>query len=311
MRSEPMTATFAGVALILASAFGFWATQEVALRAPIMVFLGLFGLTTMILQQALQTTVRAALSARFEAEDAHARLVQALAEVSAERDAKARFIAAASHDLQQPIQAARLYFDLLSRARPASRSTALAGGRAAFSAVESLLGDMLQHLRLESGAVEAEPGPVALAGLCDELIVQFRPAAAQAGLSIVTSYAQETAIADRDLLRRALGNLIDNAIKHSGARTLRICVWSEGNAGVVVSVEDDGHGMSPENVERLLGTDTSFRRVAGMSAPGFGLGVPTARRIARLLGGSLEVTSTPGDGCAFDIVLPRASALAA
>jgi signal transduction histidine kinase len=296
-------AIFAGAALILISAAVFWATHEVPLRAPIIAFLGLFGLTAWILQQLIKETIRTALTARFQAEDAHAQLEEALAEVSAERDAKARFIAAASHDLQQPIQAARLYFDMLSRATPRSRNAALSGGRAAFSAVESLLDDMLQHLRLESGAVQVAFEPVELQGLCEDLALQFTPAAAQVGLTIATGQLRETVMADRDLLRRALGNLVDNAIKHSGGSKVEIRARTAGEGVVVVCVQDDGRGMTAENVARLFDEDTRFRRVAGRSAPGFGLGMPSARQIACLLGGSLRLSSDVGLGCAFELTL--------
>lgn len=302
---------FGGIAVILTSVLAFWATQDVPLRAPVMAFICLFGATTLVLHGALQRTMRTALASRFAAEDAQARLMEALAEVSAERDAKARFIAAASHDLQQPIQAARLYFDILARATSAPREAAVSGGRASFSAIEALLDNMLQHLRLESGAVRVAPAPVSLGSLCEELALQFRPAAANAGLSIAIQHAGEMAVADRDLLRRALGNLIDNAIKHSGGRTIEIRAWEVGDGAVAVSVRDDGRGMAPENVARLLDADTSFRRVAGTSAPGFGLGVPSTRHIVRLLGGELGLSSRQGQGCTFELRLRQAQALAA
>jgi signal transduction histidine kinase len=302
---------FAGVAVILGSVLVFWLTQEAPLQAPVTAFLVLFGATVLVLHRALQRTMREALASRFEAEDAQARLMDALAEVSAERDAKARFIAAASHDLQQPIQAARLYFDLLARGAGASRKAAATGGRSAFLAVETLLDDMLQHLRLESSAVQAAPARVCLRALLEDLALQFKPAAANAGMSIVIVDTCEMVVTDRDLLRRALGNLIDNAIKHSGGRSIELCAWEADHDAVVVSVRDDGRGMTPENVARLLDADTSFRRVAGASAPGFGLGAPSARQIAHLLGGALRLTSNPGQGCAFELEVRQGPALAA
>lgn len=295
--------TFVGVVAVLGSAAAFWLREDAPLRIPVLGFYLAFGITTVALQRALHRSVQAAIVARYEAEDARQRLADALADVSAERDAKARFIAAASHDLQQPVHAARLYFDLLGLAKPGDRSAALAGGRAAFRSVEGLLDAMLEHLRLEANAVPVRPAPIELAVVLTSLAQQFSPAAAKAGVTIITSPVPATLCTDRNLLQRALGNLIDNAIKHSNASRIELQAVSVA-AGIAIRVRDDGAGLSPENAARLFHTDTSFRRAAGHAAPGFGLGLPSARRIAQLLGATLEVSSAPGNGCTFTMTLP-------
>jgi len=296
-------ATFAGVIAVLGSAAAFWLREDAPLRMPVLGFYFAFGVTTVALQRALHRSVQAAIIARYDAEDARQRLADALSDVSAERDAKARFIAAASHDLQQPVHAARLYFDLLGQARPDERAAALAGGRAAFRSVEGLLDAMLEHLRLEADAVPVRAAPVELDAVFGHLARQFTPAAAEAGVTIVTSALPAALVTDPDLLQRALGNLIDNAIKHANARQIELRA-APAPGGVTIHVRDDGIGLSAENADRLFDTDTSFRRAAGRTAPGFGLGLPSARRIAQLLGATLAVSSTPGEGCAFTMTLP-------
>lgn len=298
----------ASVVLVTGSLIAFWLTEDAPMRGPMTAFLMLFGLTTQLLQHAMHRTVREAITARYHAEDAHLQLQLALAEVSAERDAKARFIAAASHDLQQPIHAARLYFDQLATAKPASRTRTLAGGREAFRAVQSLLEDMLEHLRLEARTVSVRPEPIALQPLYDELALQYDPAASAANIRIVVEPTPCVALADRRLLRRALGNLIDNAIKHSGARRIEVSVSPGAGDTLELCVRDDGRGISAENAARLFEQDFAFRRTGGSSAPGFGLGLPSTRRIAELFGGKLRLTSPAAEGCDFRLVLPRAAA---
>jgi signal transduction histidine kinase len=297
----------ASVVFVTGSLVAFWLTHDVPMREPVVAFLALFALTTQLLQHAMHRTVRDAITARYLAEDAHLKLQAALAEVSAERDAKARFIAAASHDLQQPIHAARLYFDQLATAKPPAQSRILAGGREAFRAVQTLLEDMLEHLRLEAGAVTVRPEPIALEPLYEELALQYAPAASAAGIRIVTQRTACIALADRRLLRRALGNLIDNAIKHSGGRRIDVSAAAGAGDTLEIRVRDDGRGISAENAARLFEQDFAFRRASGSSAPGFGLGLPSARRIADLFGGTLHLA--PGaDGGDFRLVLPRAAA---
>ena len=301
----------AAVGLITGSLVAFWLTQPVPMREPVAAFLVLFGVTALLLRHAIREAIRDAITARHLAEEAHRQLQAALSEVSAERDAKTRFIAAASHDLQQPIQAARLYFEQLATPDPATRARVMAGGREAFRAVQTLLEEMLEHLRLEARAVTARPEPVALEPLFQELALQYAAAAAVAGMQIVTPPTPSVARADRRLLRRAVGNLIDNAIKHSGGRRIEVSTAPGLDGAVEIRVADDGRGVSAENAARLFDRDFGIRHAAGTSAPGFGLGLPSARRIADLLGGTLRLAPSTGRGCDFRLALPTSGAKAA
>ncbi len=298
----------AAVGLITGSLVAFWLSHEVPMREAVAAFLVLFGVTALLLRHAIRQAIREAITARHLAEDAHRQLQAALAEVSAERDAKTRFIAAASHDLQQPIQAARLYFEQLVATEPSARARILAGGREAFRAVQTLLEDMLEHLRLDARAVAARPEPVALEPLFEELALQYAAAAAVAGMQIVTRSTPCIARADRRLLRRALGNLIDNAIKHSGGRRVEVSAGPTATGAVEIRVADDGGGISAGNAARLFDREFSVRHTSRSSVAGFGLGLPSAHRIAELLGGTLQLAPSTGRGCDFRLVLPAAEA---
>ena len=298
----------AAVGLITGSLVAFWLTQPVPMRETVAAFLVLFGVTALLLRHAIRETIRDAITARHLAEDSRRQLQAALSEVSAERDAKTRFIAAASHDLQQPIQAARLYFEQLTAADPRARLRILAGGREAFRAVQTLLEDMLEHLRLDARAVTARPEPVTLEPLYDELALQYTAAADAAGMQIVTRSTPCIARADRRLLRRALGNLIDNAIKHSGGRRVEVSAGPTATGAVEIRVADDGGGISAGNAARLFDREFSVRHTSRSSVAGFGLGLPSAHRIAELLGGTLQLAPSTARGCDVRLVLPAAEA---
>lgn len=129
-------------------------------------FLAMIGATMLGLRQLVRRTARAAVTARLRSELAEAETQVALAAAAAERDAKTRFIASASHDLQQPLQAAHLFFEAaVETGDAAARVRAIEGARAAFASTSALIGTMLDHLRLEAGAVTARPAAVALGPL--------------------------------------------------------------------------------------------------------------------------------------------------
>lgn len=292
------------VVLTLGSLGAFWLSHDVPLRTTLPAFLVIFGVTSLLLHRAILQTMREAITAQHTAQDAQGQVEAALSEVVAERDAKARFIAAASHDLQQPIQAARLYFEQLASG-PAPPE-ALAGGREAFRAVQSLLEDMMEHLRLKAGAVLVQSEAVQLAPLFAELALQYGAAAEAAGIQIAVRPTASVAVADRRLLRRALGNLIDNAVKHSGGREIEVSAAPGPDHALEIRIRDDGQGISAANAARLFQEDFGYRRAGGASSPGFGLGLPSARRIANLLGGPLDLASPPEGGCLFRLVVPAA-----
>jgi signal transduction histidine kinase len=230
----------------------------------------------------------------------------ALTQVETQRDAKTRFLASASHDLGQPLQAARMFFDQAMRSEPgAKRDKAVRGVHWAFDASEQLLGQMMAHLQLESGAVEARMETLVVGPLIAEVADMNEPAAGLAGVSIHAMPCRLKVRADAALFQRALGNLLGNAIRHARAKRILIGVrWHGGN--VRVWVIDDGVGILPADLPRLFDDYVQGSDHGQEIRGGFGLGLATTLRLARLMGGDAGYEAKWVKGSAFWLELRAA-----
>lgn len=270
---------------------------------PLGVFVVAYAITIMVMQRYVQRQVDEAHAARKAAE-------AALAQVAAERDAKTRFLASASHDLGQPLQAARLSFDQAMRATDAAlRDRAVSRVRWAFDATEQLLRRMLDHLRLESGGVEATIQPVAVGPLIARIAELHEPAARLAGVEVVAIPTRLVAAADPELLERVLGNLVVNALRHAKARRVIVGARRRG-ARVRLWVIDDGVGIAAADNARLFDDYVQGSNHGDEIRGGFGLGLASAKRMMELMGGGIALEAKRLNGCAFWVELPSAGAKA-
>jgi signal transduction histidine kinase len=162
------------VVLVLGSQCAWLLTARPAYGLPLAIFLGLFGATLILVRRFVRDAVVQAATAREAADEARRQLDAALGEVARERDAKTHFIQAASHDLQQPLQAAALFLD---RVRPstAPQEAALGGLRAALGAARALVAAMLEHLKLEGGVVRPHVKPLMFGEVLDRRRPPPRP----------------------------------------------------------------------------------------------------------------------------------------
>lgn len=250
-------------------------------------------------------TIAETVAARLAAEQARTELERALDAVAEERDSKTRFIAAASHDLSQPLQAASLFFDQTLRApNPAQRDRAADGVRKAFASADQLISHMLNHLRLEADAVDPHLTRVQLGPAMARIAAQFGPAASAAELVIRVVPTRARIRLDRVLFERALGNLVSNAIAHSGAS--RIVIGARRHGGHIrVWVIDDGCGIARVDAGRVF--DDYYRGSDSRAAvkSGFGLGLSSVRRIAKLMDGNAELDARWLNGAAFFLEFPH------
>src|SRR5688500_16074727 len=142
------------VVLVLGSVIGFVATTGEPYSLPLALFLTMIGAMLLAVRRLIRVNVVAATQARLLSERTSEQLREALAVVAAERDARTRFIRSASHDLSQPLHAARLFFEQMRRTPdPVERERSAAGVSRAFASTAALLDEMLIHLRLDAGAV--------------------------------------------------------------------------------------------------------------------------------------------------------------
>lgn len=273
------------------------------------VFVAAAGVMFFVLASYVPGTVAETVAARLAADQARADLERALAQVAAERDAKTRFIAAASHDLGQPLQAAGLFFDQTLRTQDdAQRSRAADGVRRALSAAEQLISHMLNHLRLEADAVEPYLATIPVAPLLSRIATQAAPSAAEVGAQVSVVPSRQQLRLDRVLFERALGNLVGNAITHSGAS--RIVVGVRRCRGKVrVWVIDNGRGIASVDRDRIF--DDYYRGTGNSSQAkgGFGLGLSSVRRIAHLMNGKAGLDPNWLNGAAFYLEFPQSPQL--
>jgi signal transduction histidine kinase len=268
------------------------------------------GISLLMFGGIATNAVLQAVAARQESDHNARKLARALAEVAEERDAKTRFMAAASHDLGQPLQAASLYFDQTLMARdPAQRNNAIEGVRKAFDATEQLLAHMLNHLRLEADAVEPQFSRIKLSTLYQSLARQFTPLADKAGISITVYPGPYVVYSDKVLMERALGNLINNAIHHSQGRRVLLIARALPQAGLRLWVLDDGLGVTPHDAHAIFTDYYRGQQVGAHGVMGFGLGLSSVRRIARLLGGDAGLDPAWRAGAAFYIDLAPGAVL--
>lgn len=251
-----------------------------------------------------------AVSARQESEQNARKLALALAAVAQERDAKTRFMAAASHDLGQPLQAASLYFDQTLLARdPSQRTNAIEGVRKAFDATEQLLAHMLNHLRLDADAVEPQFSRIKLPALFQSLGKQFKPLADKAGIDIRVFAGAFEVYSDKVLLERALGNLINNAIHHCQGTRVLLVARPLPQSGLRLWVLDDGCGVKVDDGPLIFSDYYRGEQANGLGVVGFGLGLSSVKRIAQLLGGEAGLEPRWKAGAAFYIDLAPGAVL--
>jgi signal transduction histidine kinase len=269
------------------------------------IFAGFFGLLQFIFCDIARNATRETVAARLESDEGARKLEIALAAVAASRDAKTQFIAAASHDLGQPLQAASLFFDQTLRAPDAAmRNQAADGVRKAFASADLLLSHMLNHLRLEADAVDPHYSRMAVGQVIARVAAQFGPAAQAAGIKITVVRSSARLRIDRVLLERALGNLINNAVHHSGGTRLLIGARRGPPGTLRIWVIDNGVGIARIDGERIFedyyrGSDS---RAAVKS--GFGLGLSSVRRIATLMHGEAGLDTRWLNGSAFYLDFP-------
>ncbi len=234
--------------------------------------------------------------------DAQARLLAERAD-----KAKSRFLAAASHDLRQPLQAVRL---LLESLRPRLTGAPEAGivrhMDEALGAGEVLLHRLLDLSMIESGAVRAKLGDVDIAALVGRLAEEFRPLAAEKGLRFRGHSPQMHVRSDELLLRRILRNLILNAVRYTETGGILVAARRRGS-NAWLQVWDTGIGIAEDELDAVFDSFYQVGNQERLSSAGYGLGLAVVRRTAELLGHPLWVTSRPGHGSVFTLAGPLAA----
>jgi two-component system, sensor histidine kinase len=295
-----------GIVLVLGSAITFLMFHGEVLETAIALFLVCYAVFLYFACNIVRDSMRGAVTARLASEATARELELAVAEVSKERDAKTRFIAAASHDLGQPLQAANLFFDQAIRARDdESRARAAEGVLRSFAAADQLLSHMLNHLRLEADAVEPHLSEIDLGRCFERIRAQYQPLAKQNKIHLGAARCRLTLRLDPALLDRAIGNLVQNALVHSGAtRVLLGCHRIPGERARIY-VLDNGVGVGSADARHIFNDFYQGSDSRAVTKGGFGLGLSSTRRLVQLMDGVAELDQRWARGAAFYLEFPR------
>jgi signal transduction histidine kinase/CheY-like chemotaxis protein len=218
---------------------------------------------------------------------------------------KTRFLAAASHDILQPLNAARLYATSLAERPLAAADAPLARNvDLALQAVEEILSALIDLSRMDAGRIEPEVTQVSLDEVFEQLKVEYAPLAREKGLELEVMPTSLWVRSDRRLLRRVLQNLVSNAVKYTPRGKVLLGARRRGER-VIVQVIDTGPGI-PLAKQSLVFKE--FERLAetASAARGLGLGLSIVDRISRVLEAPIGLASIVGRGSAFSVTLERA-----
>jgi signal transduction histidine kinase len=234
---------------------------------------------------------------------ANAALQEAKLEAERANQAKTRFLASASHDLVQPLNAARLFVSAIDRRGLNDTSERLIGQvESALTAAESLLGALLDITRLDAAAQELKSEHVELSRVLDPLAAEFSALARARGLEFRVVPSRAVVHTDPRLLRRVLQNFLSNAVRYT--RKGRLLIGCRRQQGALrIEVWDTGPGIPPDKQREIF---EEFRRLDSQDGVerGLGLGLAIAERLARLLDHPLSLRSWLGRGSVFSITVP-------
>jgi signal transduction histidine kinase len=258
-----------------------------------------------------------ALNAELEqrvAEKSRALAIEVELQAEARRDAenaniaKSRFLAAASHDLRQPLHALGLFASALNQRTQDAESRELTGRiNQSIEALESLFSEVLDVSRLDAGAVGVNLQAVQLQPLFDRIANDLSSAAEEKNLALRFVPTARLVRSDPVLLERILRNLVANAIRYTEAGG--ILVGLRPRAGrLVLEVRDAGIGIAAEHQARVFDEFYQVGNVERDRRQGLGLGLSIVKRLCDLLGHGLELASAPGRGTVVRIALEAAQA---
>ncbi|MBD3765895.1 MAG: PAS-domain containing protein, partial [Rhodobacterales bacterium] len=236
-------------------------------------------------------------------------LEDALAHAERANASRSRFVAAASHDLLQPLSAAKLFISSIADDQVAPRAReALDKAQNALVSVEGILAALLDISKLESGRAAVSVGPVRLDRLMTQLRDEFAPMAAAKGLALTVLPVQAVVTSDPAYLRRILQNLIGNAIRYT--QRGRVLVGARRRGGMLrLGVWDTGPGIPEEEQDNIF---KEFHRLnaRASASEGMGLGLAIVERACALLGHPLGLSSRLGRGTCFMLQVPLAETAA-
>jgi PAS domain S-box-containing protein len=254
-----------------------------------------------------QTLVAAAIRDVTDRKQVEAELIVARETADRANQGKSRFLATASHDLRQPLQTLELLNGALRRrVTDCGAIEALSQQEQAIGVMSRLLNALLDISKLESGAIRPEPTDFKVAGIFEEMRVEFASLAADKGLKFEIESCEDAAHSDPSLVEQILRNLVSNALKYTREGWVRLRCLHEASL-VRIEVLDTGVGIPADQLSYIYDEFYQVGVPANSARDGYGLGLAIVQRLVNLLTLRLDVRSEVGRGSAFSLVLPAGS----
>ncbi|MGB3069913.1 MAG: HAMP domain-containing sensor histidine kinase [Ottowia sp.] len=222
--------------------------------------------------------------------------------------AKTRLLAAASHDLRQPLHALALFSDGLAQAEadPVQRER-IRQMRECITSLDQLFAELLNISQIDSGVLRPRRSDFSLNRLLDDISRNFRPVAEQQQLRLVVRHTDLWVNSDYFMLSRIVGNLVANAVRYTRTGGVLVAARRRGKS-VRIDVVDTGLGIAPDHQQRIFDEYFQVNPSGGPAERGLGLGLATVQRLASLLELKVSLNSVLGQGSWFRIEVPLVSA---
>jgi len=222
-------------------------------------------------------------------------------------ETKSRFLAAASHDLRQPLQSLSLYLSVLERRLEHQLVTEIGGKmRRSLDAMTDLLNTLLDISRLESGAVKPIIEDVSISSLLSQVEASNGPQAAAKNLALGIMPIDSMIRTDSSLLQRILDNFVANAINHTDKGNVTIDCTRQ-DKDLIIAVHDTGSGIPDNKLDSIFDEYVQLDNPGRNRNKGLGLGLAIVKYIASLLNHTIRVVSEVGKGSTFSITVPLAA----
>lgn len=218
--------------------------------------------------------------------------------------AKSKFLAAASHDLRQPLQAMGMFLSTLKfTATDPDSLEIIENLDDCLKATNDLLNALLEISRLDAGMLKPELSDFLVEDLIDQLKTEYNQQIREKGLELRTIRSTAAIRSDPMMIERILRNLVSNAVKHTTSGRILVGCRRRGD-NLEIQVWDTGQGIPPDKVDRIFEEFYQIGNPERDRDKGLGLGLSIVRRVADLLGHLVTVSSEPGKGSRFSILVP-------
>lgn len=236
-------------------------------------------------------------------ENVQRQLAAAKSEAERANEAKSMFLAAASHDLRQPLQALGLYLEVLHNKLGDEHAVVMEKIQRCLCSLTEFLDDLLDLSKLDAGVVQPVPCRFTLGKVLEKVVTTHGPDADKKGIHLRAVATRQMVKTDPVLFERILSNLVSNAVRYTdkggvvvGCRRRRGRKW--------VEVWDSGIGIGQQDIPEIFEEFKQLRNPERSRDKGTGLGLAIVRRAAMLLGAEIRVESKPGRGSVFAVALP-------